>query len=132
MAHGFKVNETRSWSTNYRGPVAICSALKEPGPVTNPALRRYVESVDPIGCVLCVVELRDVMPTTAIDMIRVAQFLESDSAWESEFALGDYSTGRFAWLTRNRRLLRVPVPVIGRQGLFTLPIEVELKVRGQI
>jgi hypothetical protein len=39
-----------------------------------------------------------------------------------ERALGNYTPGRFVWLTRNCRPLRFPSPVRGRQRLFNVLI----------
>lgn len=36
--------------------------------------------------------------------------------------LGDYSPGRFAWLTDNCRSVK-PFPVVGQQGLFNVDDE---------
>lgn len=76
--------------------------------------------ITPFGMVVCVVELYDCVTT------------EECVTTEQERAHGDYSPRRFAWKTRNLRQLNEPVPVIGRQGLFNLPLEVEAQVRAQI
>lgn len=49
-----------------------------------------------------------------------------------EYDMGDYSTGRWAWVTGNLRRLDVPVMVKGRQGLFNLPHEVESIIMRQL
>lgn len=45
-----------------------------------------------------------------------------------DFVLGDLSAGRFAWVLRDVRALRHPVPVRGKQYLFDLPADVEREV----
>jgi hypothetical protein len=37
---------------------------------------------------------------------------------EPELSFGDYSTGRFAWLTHNPRILKTPIPYKGGQGYY--------------
>jgi hypothetical protein len=49
-----------------------------------------------------------------------------------ERMLGNYAAGRFAWLTNHCQPLKNPVPVVGRQGFFNLPADVEAKVREQL
>jgi hypothetical protein len=74
------------------------------------------------GCVLCVVELYDCVPTATFHGQTPVQVSEQEAA------LGNYTLGRFAWLTRNCRKLECPVPVIGRQGFWNLPADVEALV----
>ena len=51
-----------------------------------------------------------------------------------ERAFGDYSVGRFGWLTESKflRRLAAPVPCVGHQGIFNLPPDVEAAVMEQI
>ena len=66
----------------------------------------------PYGAVVCVVELYECVSTGAVhDAVR-------DCTREIE--LGDFSPGRFAWLTRNLEPLREPLPMRGHQSLWTL------------
>lgn len=128
MAVGAKANETRSWPTSYRGELAICSAKcrGEIGDIQafwlwsykhklGPSCGNVMELFDelPRGMVLCVVDLHACVPTE-----RVPGFHPELSVCERE--LGDYSHGRFAWLTSNCRQLKEPVPIVGRQGLWNL------------
>lgn len=131
MAFELKKNETRSWPTNYRGYIAICAAKR---PMTRDDAETYDIFVRPhmpkdfaihYGCVLCVVYLQDVITTDGV----LSGFLTLP---ELEVALGDYSEGRYAWLTHTCRRLKEPVPVIGRQGIFMLPPDVYRAVRDQI
>lgn len=112
MALGLKANETRSWATGYRGDLVICAAKR---PLDRIAQQIWEERIKPLadggyepafGCAVCVVELYECVPTLEV--------LPS----EMEEALGNYDSGRWAWLTRNLRWLKKPVPVKGRQGFF--------------
>lgn len=131
-----KTIETRGWSTNYRGPLAIHAAKSEPrdvrdwfsfGPERSLLMRHFahlaaepsVEDVFaelPRGCILGTVDLFDVRPTSLLT--REGELL-------SELFLGDYSDGRFGWMTRNARRFE-PIPCKGRQGLWDVPAEVML------
>lgn len=142
MACSAKHYETRRWPTNFRGELAICAAKKvvtELGEL-QPTLEFLVRSkicpsitLMPTGCVLAVVHVvacveTDLIQTDADHCAMIGGFRLDDC----ERVCGNYSEGRFAWITRRTRPLKIPVPVVGRQGLFNLPPEVEAKVRGQL
>lgn len=153
MACEAKRNETRSWATSYRGPLAICSARTWNSDCQLALERSETQDALPIpayraaagykhtrkedlrfGVILCVVEVYGCLST---NFVRVG-WLEDDApndalvVSEQEFAFGNYEPDRFAWLTRNCRRLPVPVPVTGRQGLFNLTGETLAKVMEQI
>lgn len=78
----------------------------------------------PKGVVLAVVELYDVLPT--VDVVKEATAF-------GELLLGNYQPNRFAYLTRNLRMLAEPVPCKGKQAItWDLPADVEQKVRRQL
>lgn len=111
MALGLKKNETRGWDTKYRGDLVICSAKRKMDEVGLEVCKFADISHDAIryGYALCIVELYDVLPTAL-----------TPRDYDEE-ALGDYSAGRFAWLTRNLRPLDA-FPVRGRQGFFEVEV----------
>lgn len=127
MALNLKRNETRSWSTNYRGDLAICAAKR---PMTGDERYIWDEFIQPCfpnelvqyGCVLCIVNV--------IDCLKTESIIEKVSA--AEYDLGNYESGRFAWVTDNCRRLIKPVPIKGTQGFFNLPPDIEQQVRNQI
>ncbi len=145
MALDLKANETRSWPTAHRGELAICSAKRPMTPLEwsvvhehiMPALRlvnphALISDLFHTGCVLAVVDLYACVPTYFLDGKKPLRFHDHDVTLSAtEAALGDYSKGRFAWLTQGRRQIQ-PVPVTGRQGLFNLPPSVEAAVRKQL
>ena len=127
---GHKMNETRSWPTNYRGDLAIQaaknrSALSETGNILEEAglhrtdWTKKGEANWQLGSILCVVELVDCVPTKNI----------RDGLSRRELAMGDYSDGRFAWLFKNIRRLKEFVPIRGFQGVFHLSPDLSEKVR---
>jgi hypothetical protein len=108
MALGDKTIETRSWPTKFRGDLAICAGRRQMTPDEACAAKYMV--IDPhYGMCVCVVEIYDCVPSDHVGELD-----------PRERALGDYSSGRFAWLTKNLRKLHTPVPVVGHQGLWTL------------
>lgn len=114
MAKGLKHNETRSWQTKYRGPLAIHAAARIPqkGEIPLDVLSLAVRTFGhwrqwPIGKILCVVDLQDVVhPATYTPMNSI------------EAMLGNYSRGRYFWLTQMIHVFDEPIPARGRQCLW--------------
>lgn len=125
VAAGIKQNETRSWPTKYRGPIAIHAAQKKmeetwPYIVSDEAkeviYRRlnlpevfYAPKVFPTGCIVAMANLADCIKITP----EYISTLTSD-----ELALGDYTIGRYAWVMTNVKKLDLTIPIRGRQGLW--------------
>lgn len=136
MALGLKLNETRSWSTSYRGPLAIHAAkttecLKDEDYVDDLLGKAGVIGPEetavggtewPLGQILAVVTLVDCVPTEEI----------RDRLSRRELAFGNYSDQRFAWVTKDRRRLASPIPFRGLQGLKPLPAQVVSAIEAQL
>ena len=110
--------ETRGWSTDYRGPLAIHAARRFGGAEkrfaqVERALGRLPARL-PLGAVVCVVDLVDVRPTHELVL--------TISAIEKMY--GNYEPGRFGWMFENVRVLQEPVPFIGRQRFFNVPDQI--------
>lgn len=109
-----KTIETRGWKTNYRGDLLVCSTKNG---LSKKAFNEILEDLNlpdidyPLGQGLCVVNLFEVKPTSELDFYEIG---------EEEY--GDYSPGRFAWITTNLRPIK-PFPVVGQQGLFNVDDE---------
>ena len=142
MAIGLKQNETRSWATKFRGDLAICSAKRgmkpnEFGYGVNALMHEHIKKIAPtgqfpMGMVLCVVEVYDCLSSAEIESRNRTGQADQIFIGDDESMLGDYSEGRFAWLTRNVRRLKTPIPVTGKQGFFNLPENVEKAVKLQL
>lgn len=140
VAIGAKRIETRSWRTDYRGPLAI-HAAKGASTIGWPQINhicrhtepfksvlnldRHPADALPLGAIVAVCELEGCYPTTQDDGGNVAYLLanrhgarELMPVWGNERAFGDYSPGRFAWVLRNVRALPEPIPVKGALGLW--------------
>lgn len=130
--------ETRGWSTSYRGPLLICAAKGglprgdlldmlslweyQSGlaplvgkPLTLPALSWPGVNVEHLlfGHAVCVVDLMDCRQTARLCFGEVS---------ETELHFGDFTLGRYGWMTENCRPVK-PFPVRGQQGLFEVPDE---------
>jgi hypothetical protein len=135
--------ETRSWSTHYRGPLAIhagqhcrlgemmalgsvyhwCGALHEP-------LGTWLYKTLPFGAIVAVADLVDCRPTDSFTVAELDQW--RSPPWNdkplhlyhwTERQMGDFTPGRFGWVLENIRALKTPVPFKGRQQLFEVPFE---------
>lgn len=106
IAEGYKHIETRSWKTNYRGPILIhASATAIPK-----EYRHLVPMVSQVrrGYMLCRADLVDCIEMTEDYLLSVPT---------REQALGFYSLGRFAWVLENVQPVE-PVKVRGNLGLW--------------
>ena len=94
---GKKTVECRSWTTNYRGDILICSTAKrEKGTIP--------------GHALGVVTLQDIVPF---------QRKHLKGAMMDSFGFGEY-----AWILTNPRVIK-PFPVKGKLSLWTCEHEIE-------
>ena len=117
MAVGAKTIETRSWATRYRGPLLICASKNrsEATLADDSDFGRALGSTQlAFGHAVALVRLYDCEATIWT------------GAPSGERMFGDYSAGRFAWCTDQRRRLR-PFPVRGSQGLFTVRLPDDLE-----
>lgn len=108
IACGFKTIECRTWKTEYRGPLLICSSKGDFE--INDGL------VAPGGMSLAVVELVDVRRMERADID--AAYLPEDAEAVSNALAG------FAWVLR-REMEIVPVPVKGKLNLFSVDVPLE-------
>jgi len=126
MALGYKINETRSWATSYRGRFAIHAAktrkaledaddiLKDAG-IIGPEDTTIGGMEWPLGEIVSVTTLVDCIPTEKV----------RDGLTRCERAMGNYEDGRFAWITKDLTRIRPGIPFRGMQGLKPLPKDVE-------
>lgn len=146
VAVGAKRIETRSWRTDYRGPIAIHAAktlngiFRGAGPADLAAIVRrepFASALAPLtrdadeeerlfGLPTRVVSLPMGQIIAVVDLVDVVSTADSPR-WLShvqsdprERDFGDYSPGRYAWLLENVRPLPVPYEIRGERGLQTL------------
>lgn len=115
MALGLKHNETRSWRTNYRGPLAIHAAKRkiQPGEMSRLDCVLPAGFAPQYGKILCVVNLVELVPSSV--------YLDCTLTDTVEFILGDYSPGRWVWKTQSLWKLPHPVAATGHQGFWDVP-----------
>ena len=102
IMRGIKLYETRSWSTKFRGPLAIHAGVA----LDRDAAARFagfVPSELPTGCIVGAVELVDCVPA---DTVNDQQF-------------GDFSSGRWAWVLRNPVRWSHPIAAKGKLGFWS-------------
>jgi len=134
MAIGEKRIETRSWSTRHRGPLAIAAAKGFPvecqrlcfeRPFAEALARGGITTLAPImearGHILAIVDVIDCLPTDGEFVRRSLLRPIIAPTGQSEMVFGDYSTGRFGWLTDNLRRLATPIAAKGALGLWEFP-----------
>lgn len=137
ITHGLKTVETRSWRTDYRGPLAIHAAQRSPRALEWPdGLLEVMHghfnwTAVPLGRVVCVCELVDVVSTEEFglaveerplkllhEVIEGAQM----EAWdlERELIWGNFEPGRYAWLLGSIERISRPFRVKGARGLWEM------------
>lgn len=136
VAIGAKTIETRSWGTSYRGPLAIHAAQGYPAwakrlAVEQPEFAEVLAGVEiRTGVILAVCRLAACVPTDDLDeggVIALDPLIGTDSfrMTDREWAFGDFSRGRKAWLLADVRPLDVPLHIGGKLGLWDLPRHLE-------
>lgn len=134
IAVGAKRIETRSWSTTYRGPIAIHASKGWPRWAKDACLEEPFRSVleraghihvngskltleMEVGAIVAIARLYTVARTEniALDV--------TDPKQANERAFGDYTSGRFGWFLNGIRRVE-PIPCKGALGLWTVPAEI--------
>lgn len=127
-----KLNETRSWPTNHRGPLAIHAAqcLDREACETEPIksiLTKHGYSADtlPTGAILGTATIAGMWKSWDVErkrLILAEPASEEGTIYkeitDQEFALGDYCEGRYAWELRDVHRFAEPIPAKGKQRLW--------------
>ena len=124
VALGYKRVETRSWRTQYRGPIAIHAAKGFPTEARRFAeVERAIGRVPariPRGAVVCIIDLVDCQPAEEV-ALRISGL---------ERHLGDYAPSRWAWLFDPVSLRSLPNPIPARGALSLWEWEAPFSLRG--
>lgn len=140
VAIGAKKFETRSWGAVPCGWIAIhaskgfprwakdmcrdypfAEVLTKGLPVSH---RDYIEVTLPTGAIVAVVNFDACTPTEKFQSDAWARLLTDQ---EREF--GDFGPSRFAWRFAEVKRLPEPIPCKGALGLWTVPVDVEARIR---
>lgn len=120
VAIGAKRYETRSWSTGYRGPLAIHASKGFPVWAKDLALTEPFRSALQAGGIWRLIDLPRGM---VIAMTRLVTCYETGTVRRAgkltanEVAFGDWAAGRFAWEFAEV-VPMTPVPAKGSLGLW--------------
>ena len=140
IALGWKLVESRSWGTAYRGRLAIHASKGYPPDArafasydrtAAPLLRQAGYGVTralPLGAIVAIATLVDVKPTGG--KLPLAAWVGELS--EQEYALGDYSERRFGWFLEDVIALDQPIPCTGARGLWDVSPEIAALISEQI
>lgn len=99
-----KLIETRTWATNYRGEILICSSLKPDNSI--PFNLWPSKKFSTLGVAMCLVDLVDCVP------------LEPK---HESFAMCEAYDG-YAWILENIRPVK-QIPIKGQLRIFNVPDE---------
>lgn len=137
IATGAKTFETRSWKTNYRGPLVICSAkggLSKGEMIHYTCLRYFRRGLapllgKPIGTDYCGISIEHLLLGVALCTVDLVDCRKTDDLTQKEIGadkpFGDFSLGRYAWKLENVKMFDKPFPVKGQQGFFNVDIPFE-------
>jgi hypothetical protein len=134
IALGAKKIETRSWRTDYRGPLAIHASK------SYPKYARVQEKKEPFysalrpGGIYCYPELycgKVIAVCQLVDCVQIdwvfnyhcareatAGLKNGSVVYGNELYFGNFTPGRYAWILEDVRMLPEPVPAKGRLGLW--------------
>lgn len=118
LVMGAKINETRHWTSNVYGRIAIHAAKKWDRELKETCedlhFRNYINPDKlAFGAIVGTAEL--------IDYRRVEEIREKLTS--QEHAFGNYADKRYAWVFREPIMLETPIPYKGAQGWFEFPDE---------
>ena len=145
IALGSKRIETRSWSTNYRGPLAIHAAKRWTreedelihfyywmGAMGLPyGVQGRQEKWDslPKGAIVATCNLVDCRPTGSFRLEEIEKTIycpadprSEEYSW-TERLMGNFELGRFGWVLDDIKPVPEPIPFKGAQGFFDVPDE---------
>ncbi|WP_321377032.1 ASCH domain-containing protein [Trichococcus shcherbakoviae] len=141
IACGAKRYETRSWPTNYRGPLLICASK---GGLLKSKLIDVIEELAYQGGLAPLIgkpldatgentHCRSITHKhlqfgKAVAICRLTDCKETGHMSQDEIGIdmpfGDFASGRFAWKLDDVCRLECSPSFTGRQGLFNVPLDV--------
>ncbi len=109
-----KYIETRSWKTNYRGKIYIHASLKK--------VPKKDERINNLINLLSNKEFKYghiIAEATLVDCIYMdEEFLSKIKDNNQEYICGEYSLGRYAWILKDIKELKEPIPAKGNLGIW--------------
>lgn len=132
LATGKKHIETRAWRTNYRGEILI-HAAKKPYSQVELMIPREDRKLIENALRLKYIDWKERVPTSVIvgkaNLVNCVLIDETTSELikeqhPDEYAFGDFTPGRYAWVMESPVLFKEPIPTKGKQGLWNWEGEV--------
>ncbi|GAB3841095.1 hypothetical protein GCM10028821_47280 [Hymenobacter jeollabukensis] len=128
--------ETRSWYTDYRGPLALHATASTPAAVlaacaADPHIMAALQAAGlslatlPQGAIVAITTLGEVAQIQEHPQAYAGAVLDPAQLTPAQRAYGDYRHGRFAWTLDDTQALSIPVPCAGRQRIWHLPPAVQ-------
>lgn len=116
--------ETRTWRTNYRGPLAIHTSKKIDKAVCNHVAIQallgkhgYTKENLPTGMIIAVCRLENCLMVTENN--QTSSILEDGRIVSgNDYFLGDFQVGGFAWEVQDMQILDEFIPAKGKLGLW--------------
>ena len=115
---GEKTIETRSWSTKYRGPLAIHAGKKIDKtaftiPIYKEIFDMYGININniPTSSIIAICDITDCIPTELL----------SEKISDKEKQFGNYTPNRYGWILQNVKILETPIHATGMLGLWDYP-----------
>lgn len=122
VAVGAKKLETRSWSTSYRGQLAIHAAKGFPGwaemTCYQEPFRTTLRDSGAAGDPPLVANLPRGVIIAVCNLVDVKRITATNAPAEPERSFGDYAPGRYMWFLEDAQMLVEPVPIKGALGLW--------------
>ena len=107
--------ETRSWKTNYRGELYIHASkkvlTKKEHNVYAVQLALLKEPITNYGCIIARCTLEDCI-------LMTEEFISEIKNNKSEYLCGEYQVGRYAWILKDIKPLKKPIPAKGSLGIW--------------
>lgn len=136
IANGHKWVENRTWSTPYRGQLAIHA-----GKGTQYMTHADMKAIGmPFGCIVAVAEIVHCMKRSTIEEIagiRTKAGTENEKvsnlgnrSWH-DASVHRHAEGPVCWILANAWKLPEPIPYRGAQGLWNVPQEIIAQMRQQ-
>ena len=120
IMNGTKKIETRSWKTKYRGEIYIHASLSK-AKITKPEVYELIKDMNfKCGYIICKCNL--------VDCVYMDEkFLEFIKQNPTEYNLGEYKPGRYAWIFENIEPIN-PIPAKGQLNIWNFDGKYEYKI----
>ena len=109
----YKMIETRSWKTNYRGKLYIHASLTKMDKFNDrEELKNLIKDLEMHnGYIICKCQL--------VDCVYMdEQFIKKIKKNNQEYICGHYEVGRYAWILNHIEPLDNPIKAKGRLGIW--------------